>query len=78
MPRHVGDIAASWVLQYGGDGGVEIKVGVGIQEVAEDTGESALEQATTPFLHKLASSGRSSLQARHDLGEEGQVAGIVI
>ena len=63
---------------YGGDGGVEIKVGVGIQEVAEDAGESALKQATTPFLHKLTSSGRSGLQARHHLGEEGQVAGIVI
>ena len=46
---------------YGGDGGVEIKVGVGIQKVAEDTGESALKQATTPFLHKLVSPGRSSL-----------------
>ena len=57
-------------LRCGGNGGVEVEVGEGVPEVAEDTGESALEQATTPFLHKLASSGRSSLQARHHLSEE--------
>ena len=62
---------------YGGNGGVEVEVGVGIQKVAEDTGEGALKQATTPLLHKLPSSGRLSLQARHHLGEEGQVAGVV-
>ena len=44
---------------YGGDGGVEIEVGVGIQEMAEDTGESALEQAATPLFLR-ASSDRAS------------------
>ena len=62
---------------YRGNGGNKVEVGVGVQKVAEDTGEGALKQATTPLLHKLPSSGRLSLQARHHLGEEGQVAGVV-
>ena len=48
---------------YGGNGGVEVEVGVGIQKMAEDTGEGTLKKATTPLLHKLSSSGRWSLQA---------------
>ena len=58
-----------------GEMGVKVKVGVSIQKM--DVGEGALKQATTPLLHKLSSSGRLSLQARHHLGEEGQVAGVV-
>ena len=62
---------------YGGNDGIEVEVGVVAQKVAEDTGEGALKQAMTPLLHKLPSSGRLSLQARHHLGEEGQVTGVV-
>ena len=58
------------------NGGIKVEVGFSVQKVAEDTGEGALKQATTPLLHKLPSSGRLSLQARHHLGE-GQVAGVV-
>ena len=54
---------------YGGNGGVEVKVGVSIRKVAEDKGEGMLKQAKTPLLHKLASSVRAGLQARHHLGE---------
>ena len=42
-------------LGYGSDGGVKIKVGIGILEMAEDAGERAPEQAVTPLFNKLAS-----------------------
>ena len=35
------------------NGGIKVEVGVGVQEVAEDTGEGMLKQATSPLLHKL-------------------------
>lgn len=55
--------------RYGGNGGVEVEVGVGVLKMAEDAGERAPE---------LASSIGSSFQACHHAGEEAKVTGIVI
>ena len=46
--------------------------------MAEDAGERAPEQATTPLFNKLASPLGSVLHTRHHVGEEAEVTGIIV
>ena len=65
-------------LRYGGNGGIEVEVGEGVSKMAEDTGERTPKQAPASLFHKLASPIRPGFQARHHVGEEDQMVGIVI
>ena len=56
---------------------MKIEVGVGVLEMAEDAGEHAPEQAMAPLFNKLASSLVTTLQARHHVGEEAEMAGVI-
>ena len=47
-------------------------------KMAEDAGECAPKKASTLFVHDLVSPLDPVLQARHDIGEEAKVAGIVL
>ena len=55
--------------RYGGNGDVEVEIGLSVLKMAEDTGERAPEQATAPHFHELASTIGSSFQTRHHVGE---------
>ena len=65
-------------LKYGSDDGIKIKVGVGVLEMSEDTGERTPKQAATPLFNKLPSSLETILQANHHIGKEAEVAGAVV
>ena len=46
--------------------------------VAEDAGERVLEQAAAPLLNKLASPLSTALQARHNISEKAEMAGVIL
>ena len=46
--------------------------------MAEDAGECAPEEASALFDNKLASPLSPILQARHDVGKEAKMAGIIL
>ena len=65
-------------LGHRGEGGIKVKVVIGVLKMAEDAGKHAPEQAAAPLFNKLASSIRTILQVRHHVGEEAEVAGVVV
>ena len=61
-----------------GNCGREVKVRIGVQKMTEDAGECAPEKASALFVHKLASPLSTALQARHNISEEAEMAGVIL
>ena len=64
--------------RHGGYYSVEIEVRIKTEKVAEDARERASKEISASFLNKLASSCGPILQTGHNLGEEAEVASVIV